>query len=50
MKRIIRLNSDGTRDTTFSYGTGYSGRVSDIALQTDGKIVAGGDFFHTAVQ
>lgn len=45
MKRIIRLNSDGTRDTTFSYGTGYSGRVSDIALQTDGKIVAGGDFF-----
>lgn len=45
MKRIIRLNSDGTRDTTFSFGTGYSGRVSDIALQTDGKIVAGGDFF-----
>ena len=45
MKRIIRLNSDGTRDTTFAFGTGYSGKVLDIALQTDGKIVAGGDFF-----
>lgn len=45
MKRIIRLNSDGTRDTTFSFGTGYSGNVLDIALQSDGKIVAGGDFF-----
>ena len=45
MKRIIRLNSDGTRDTTFSFGTGYSDSVLDIALQTDGKIVAGGNFF-----
>lgn len=49
MKRIIRLNSDGTRDTTFSFGTGYSDSVLDIALQTDGKIVAGGNFFLTAV-
>jgi uncharacterized delta-60 repeat protein len=45
MQRIIRLNSDGSKDTTFAFGTGYSGDVLDIALQTDGKIIAGGDFF-----
>lgn len=44
-KRIIRLNADGTRDTTFSLGgTGYSGTVIDIALQSDGKIISGGTF------
>jgi len=44
-KRIIRLNTDGTRDTSFSQGgTGYSGTVIDISLQSDGKIVSGGTF------
>ena len=45
MRRIIRLNSDGTKDTTFSFGNGYDGDVLDIAFQNDGKIIAGGDFF-----
>ena len=41
---ITRLNTDGTRDTGFSIGTGSSGVVNTIALQSDGKIVVGGFF------
>ena len=46
VNRIVRLNSDGTRDTTFTTntGTGASGTVSAIAIQSDGKIILGGDF------
>jgi uncharacterized delta-60 repeat protein len=44
--RIARLNTDGTRDTTFTtnIGTGFNGIVDAIAVQADGKIVVGGDF------
>jgi hypothetical protein len=42
---IIRLNSDGTRDTTFVIGTGFSNIVYSIDLQSDGKIIVGGDFY-----
>ena len=42
--RITRLNSDGTRDTGFSTGTGFNNSLSSIAIQTDGKIVVGGAF------
>jgi uncharacterized delta-60 repeat protein len=42
--RIIRLNSDGTRDTGFNIGTGFDNPVEVIALQPDGKILVGGDF------
>jgi len=44
--RFIRLNSDGTRDTAFmdNIGTGSSGPVNAIGLQTDGKIVITGNF------
>jgi len=44
--RIARFNADGTSDTTFStnIGTGLSGTVRSLAIQSDGKIVAGGDF------
>jgi uncharacterized membrane protein len=45
------LNSDGTEDTafytnllTFGFGTGLNGTVRAIALQSDGKIVVGGQF------
>ena len=41
---ITRLNSDGTRDTGFTIGTGFTGDVRSIAIQTDGKIVVGGFF------
>jgi uncharacterized delta-60 repeat protein len=41
---IIRLNSDGSIDGTFNYGTGFNNIVSSILIQPDGKIIVGGDF------
>ena len=41
---LIRLNSSGSRDTTFNTGTGFDGNVLSIAIQSDGKIIAGGYF------
>jgi uncharacterized delta-60 repeat protein len=37
--RIIRINTDGTRDTTFNSGTGFGGPTYALALQSDGKII-----------
>ncbi len=42
--RIARLNSDGSLDTSFNPGSGTGGSVNAIAIQTDGKIVIGGNF------
>ncbi len=44
--RIIRLNSDASIDTSFSPGTGFNSTVNRgcIALQSDGKIIVGGEF------
>lgn len=42
--RIARLNTNGSADLTFNSGTGFNGRVDCIAIQTDGKIISGGDF------
>jgi uncharacterized delta-60 repeat protein len=44
--RIVRLNSDGTRDTAFATntGTGANNIISPIAVQDDGKILVGGSF------
>jgi len=42
--RIIRLNTDGSRDDTFSIGTGFSSDVETIQIQLDGKILVGGNF------
>ena len=44
---IIRLNSDGTRDTSFYIGNGFNGYVNSIDLQSDGKVIVGGDFYDT---
>jgi len=48
--RIVRLNSNGTEDVAFTTatGNGFDGAVYDIAIQSSGKIVVGGDFntFH----
>ena len=41
---IIRLNSDGTIDLTFNSGIGFDNDVFSIALQSDGKILVGGQF------
>jgi uncharacterized delta-60 repeat protein len=42
--RIIRLNPDGSIDNTFNIGTGFNGGVFSIVIQSDGKILVGGDF------
>ena len=43
-RRIIRLNTDGSVDSSFVYGSGFSSDVTSIAIQSDGKIVVGGKF------
>jgi uncharacterized delta-60 repeat protein len=47
VNRIVRLNSDGTRDTSFTTNTctGFDNQVLSVAVQSDGKIVCGGSFF-----
>lgn len=42
--RIVRLNTNGTLDTTFNIGTGFNNVVWSSAIQSDGKIIVGGDF------
>lgn len=42
-KNLIQLNSDGTVDTGFTQNT-FNSYIRDIAVQTDGKIIAGGAF------
>jgi uncharacterized delta-60 repeat protein len=42
--RIVRLNTDGSLDTTFSIGTGFNQSVWSIVVQPDNKILVGGDF------
>jgi uncharacterized delta-60 repeat protein len=41
---IIRLNTDGSQDTTFAEGIADSNPVSSIAIDSDGKIVVVGGF------
>ena len=40
--RIARLNSDGTLDPSYDPGAGFNEMVSTLALQPDGKVLAGG--------
>ena len=41
----MRLNPDGTRDPTFNAGgAGANNTVSAVTLQSDGKILIGGNF------
>ena len=42
--KIVRLNSDGTLDTSFISGVGFDDNVSAIGVQADGKIILGGSF------
>ena len=44
--RLIRLNSDGSVDNSFSIGSGFDNAVSIISLLPNGKIMATGDFFN----
>ena len=44
VSNIVRLNSDGTYDATFVSGTGFGSTVTNIAIQSDGKIICSGMF------
>jgi len=44
MRRIARLNTDGSLDETFSTGQGANNTILCLALQNDGKIIIGGNF------
>lgn len=44
VNRIVRLNNDGTIDTTFNIGTGFNNNINKLVIQTDGKILLGGVF------
>jgi uncharacterized delta-60 repeat protein len=44
LNRIVRLNTDGSIDNTFSVGTGFSNISSGSAVDSTGKIVIVGSF------
>src|SRR5207247_10878613 len=41
---IARLNTNGTVDLSFNTGAGPNHTVYGVALQSDGKVIVGGDF------
>jgi uncharacterized delta-60 repeat protein len=42
---VARLNTDGSLDTGFlATGAGANGAVNSVAVQSDGKVLIGGDF------
>ena len=43
---LVRINSNGTEDTAFyaNLGTGFDNTVYSVAVQSDGKILASGQF------
>jgi uncharacterized delta-60 repeat protein len=44
VNRIIRLNSDGSIDTSFNPGDGFNSFVTSITVQPDEKIIVTGNF------
>jgi uncharacterized delta-60 repeat protein len=44
VKKILRLNQDGSRDTSFAYNYGFNNQILSIAIQPDNKIIVGGLF------
>lgn len=42
--RVVRLNSDGSIDSTFIIGNGFNNVVNSVCIQPDGKILVTGNF------
>ena len=42
--RIVRINTDGSIDSSFSIGTGLNAAAYSVEVQSDGKILVCGDF------
>lgn len=43
--RLVRINQNGSVDESFTVGSGVNGTVFCLAVQTDGKILIGGDMY-----
>jgi uncharacterized delta-60 repeat protein len=43
-RSLVRVNADGTLDTSFDAGTGFDKPPARMVIQGDGKIIAVGDF------
>lgn len=43
-KNIVRVNADGSVDTSFNPGAGFDNAVRSIAIRADGRIWVGGQF------
>lgn len=41
---LTRLNPEGSIDESFNTGTGFNGKIYASCLQSDGKIIVGGNF------
>ncbi len=41
---LVRLNPNGSVDASFDIGNGTNNGISDIVIQSDGKIIIGGSF------
>jgi uncharacterized delta-60 repeat protein len=42
--RLARLNADGSLDASFASAAGADGAINALAVQSDGKIIIGGEF------
>ena len=42
--RLTRINSNGFRDTGFNIGTGFNNTVEVVMVDTNNKVLVGGDF------
>ncbi len=42
--RIVRINTDGSRDITYNTTTGANSMIYNAEIQTDGKVIITGDF------
>ncbi|WP_298223633.1 hypothetical protein [Flavobacterium sp.] len=47
---MMRLNPDGTKDTTFSMNSNTTTNIENFVLQPDGKIIIGGTTFPTGIR
>lgn len=43
-RRIIRLNTDGSIDGSFVYGTAFNNQTTSITIDSSGRILIGGSF------
>jgi uncharacterized delta-60 repeat protein len=44
VNRIVRLNSDGSIDSSFSLTVAFNNQINDISVLSNGKIMVGGQF------